>query len=356
MQTDAWTARAHQTGFGSYTELKHDTVLYSKQAVAEGGGDAPQVAPRNWVEPEPVAFERLASVSALMRGGLEDRGLIPDEYATLLSDLEAFYGWLGSIARDELAGIPIDADDNDELGYVGSTLEAFLVRSSDSDLDFETGPDSYAAVVADVMRNQQAVLELGTGYIDDLFVIVPDDQGGFQVATGGVYSYYEFWNEGPRLTDEEWRDQLDQRTQPDRPTWENVFLAGELSEASAGGALPGGLFCRDVAAAGYDFVTAAAYWLREGAPDRMDADRNGVPCETVYPEEAESFLEQASGFDDGLSCAELGLSDDPDEFVRAVAYWMSEGAPERMDADGNGVPCETVFSPDVVASFLALAP
>ena len=26
-----------QSGFGSYAELKHDTILYSKQAVAEGG-------------------------------------------------------------------------------------------------------------------------------------------------------------------------------------------------------------------------------------------------------------------------------------------------------------------------------
>jgi hypothetical protein len=45
-----------------------------------------------------------------------------------------------------------------------------------------------------------------------------------------------------------------------------------------------GLFCRDVAAAGFGYSDAVTYWVREGEPDRMDADRNGIPCETVYPE------------------------------------------------------------------------
>ena len=30
-------------------------------------------------------------------------------------------------------------------------------------------------------------------------------------------------------------------------------------------------------------------------------------------------------------------------FSIAVRYWMHEGMPERMDADGDGIPCETVF-------------
>jgi len=46
--------------------------------------------------------------------------------------------------------------------------------------------------------------------------------------------------------------------------------------------LPAGWFCRDVSAAGYTYAEAVSYWIREGSPDRMDADRNGIPCETVY--------------------------------------------------------------------------
>jgi hypothetical protein len=36
-------------------------------------------------------------------------------------------------------------------------------------------------------------------------------------------------------------------------------------------------------ALGYGYVDTVAYWIREGSPDRMDADRNDIPCETVYP-------------------------------------------------------------------------
>ena len=35
---DAWQAKAQQTGFGSYAELKHDTILYTKQAGGDTGG------------------------------------------------------------------------------------------------------------------------------------------------------------------------------------------------------------------------------------------------------------------------------------------------------------------------------
>ena len=60
-----------------------------------------------------------------------------------------------------------------------------------------------------------------------------------------------------------------------------------------------GLLCRDLAAdrAGFPFdvagttpdtaaFLATAYWMLEGMPDRMDADGDGIPCETVFPDAA----------------------------------------------------------------------
>ena len=44
MQSDAWAAKAQQTGFGSYAELKHDTILYTKQFVGEMGAVEPPPA------------------------------------------------------------------------------------------------------------------------------------------------------------------------------------------------------------------------------------------------------------------------------------------------------------------------
>jgi hypothetical protein len=226
MQGDAWTAKSHQAGLGSYTELKHDTILYAKQAVAEGGGEEPPVPPRHWVEPDPVPFLRLAGVADLMREGLASRGLLPEEFDSLLADYAGFTRRLGAIASDELAGTPISAEDNEWLQFVGPELEAFWFRSSDILTSEDTGPDSQAALVADVMRAFDEVLELGTGAVDTIFVLVPDDTGGFQVAVGGVYSYYEFWwDASQRLTDEEWRALLEAGDAPQRPAWQEAFLA-----------------------------------------------------------------------------------------------------------------------------------
>ncbi len=41
MQTQAWTRKDLQTSLGSWTELKHDTILYAKQVMAEMGGGLP---------------------------------------------------------------------------------------------------------------------------------------------------------------------------------------------------------------------------------------------------------------------------------------------------------------------------
>ena len=56
---------------------------------------------------------------------------------------------------------------------------------------------------------------------------------------------------------------------------------------------PAGLHCRDLLKPPPDsgrpdsyhlsYGLAVYYWLSEGRPDRMDADRDGIPCETVHP-------------------------------------------------------------------------
>jgi hypothetical protein len=75
---------------------------------------------------------------------------------------------------------------------------------------------------------------------------------------------------------------------------------------------PTGLFCRDLVEPPpgvgpdrwppeYDHLSyglAMYYWLTEGRPDRMDADLNGRPCETVYPAgEINDFWDSAGTLD-----------------------------------------------------------
>jgi hypothetical protein len=37
-----------------------------------------------------------------------------------------------------------------------------------------------------------------------------------------------------------------------------------------------------------------------------------------------------------------------DAFLMALVYWSLEGEPDRMDADGNGIPCETLYDAEVI--------
>lgn len=235
MRSEAWAAKAHNTGFGSYAELKHDTLLYAKQAFAEGETPLVPAEPRHWVEPDPVVYARLSAVADLMRAGLDDRELLAPDVGDVIGRLTEMYQRFERLARDELAGAPISPEDNLWLETIASRFELiWLLAGEDIDASgaqtggFAESPNDVAAVVADIMSNPEQALEVGTGYIDQIYVLVPNDQGVFQVARGGVYSYYEFWvPRDQRLTDEEWRQSLAAGTQPDRPEWTSLFLVEE---------------------------------------------------------------------------------------------------------------------------------
>jgi hypothetical protein len=236
MRSEAWSAKAHQSGFGSYTELKHDTVLYAKQGFAEGEGPPPPPAePRHWVEPDPVVYARLAAVASVMQDGLLSRGLLADDVADLLSMLIPIYERFERLALDELGGLPISHEDNLWLESIGAQFELLWLLANQDDTSnageggFSEAPYDMAGVVVDIMSNPDEALEIGTGLIDRIYVLVPNDSGQFQLARGGVYSYYEFTvPRSERMTDEEWRKLFvgeyggtppGGASPPDRPTW-----------------------------------------------------------------------------------------------------------------------------------------
>jgi hypothetical protein len=116
---------------------------------------------------------------------------------------------------------------------------------------------------------------------------------------------------------------------------------------------PAGLLCRDLEAKGYSYAAAIDYWQAAGQPSRMDVDGNGIPCETVYPvDDVAGYWEGQSlnnGLGPGLLCQDLrarGVS-----YADAVAYWYTEGRPDRMDVERNGIPCETVYPAAEVQQF-----
>jgi hypothetical protein len=53
---------------------------------------------------------------------------------------------------------------------------------------------------------------------------------------------------------------------------------------------PPGAMCHDIRDAGFTYFYAVVYWLAEGLPSRLDADDNGIPCETEYAPEDVALL------------------------------------------------------------------
>lgn len=223
MRSDAWAAKDLQSGLGSYTELKHDTILFAKQLVAEAGGDPVIGDPLNWAEPDPAAFERLAAATDLLAKGLAERGLLTADAGRLLATENNFFGFLGRVAGGELAGRPLASKDNHRLRFIGGELSAIWWRTSERSNPNPSIPDQ-SAIVADIASGPNGVLELATGDVDTLYVVVPGRNGTYELARGGVYSYYEFTSPpGERLTDSDWRALIASGKAPARPGWESVF-------------------------------------------------------------------------------------------------------------------------------------
>ncbi len=211
MQSQAWTRKNLQTYLGSYTELKHDTVLYSKQALAEFGGQIPEKDDRGYVECEPEVFSRLARLTQATSTGLSSYGMLSATDADNLAKLQSLAEQLATIADKELRGeLPSDAEFELIRSY-GGQIEHFWVEvyKDQADRPSFRAEEFPAAIVTDVATDPNgSVLELGTGKPSTIKVVVPID-GELHIAEGTVFCFYQF--EQPlsqRLTDQAWRQML----------------------------------------------------------------------------------------------------------------------------------------------------
>ncbi len=233
MRNQAWVRKDLQTALGSWTELKHDTILYAKQAYAELGGVFEEPEVKGYVEPNPEAFARLAALTRMTIDGLESRGLLDDSEAMWesrdnLERLELLLTRLASIAEKQLAGTSLTQEEQGVILYYGALLEGLTIAAADKD-EVEGRAfveDEEAAVIADVATDPMgAVLEEAVGRIFEIYVVA-EIEGQLVLTKGGVFSYYEFpWPMSDRLTDEAWREMLNTDQVPARPYWTESFLA-----------------------------------------------------------------------------------------------------------------------------------
>ncbi len=236
MRSEAWLDKELNTSLGSWAELRHDTILYGKQSGAEMGGP-PFIPVKGCVEPYPEVYGRLAYLTDMSKTGLEARGILPETLARKYDDMHDLLMFLKGCSEKLLTNQELTEQEYERIQAYGGELERLMlsvVEGGDEEwglshwYEIQNEADRYMACIADVHTSGGSVLEEAVGYAYPIYVIVPDPDGGLQVARGGVFSYHEFeWPASDRLTDEKWIDMLKAGTAPAHPEWTKSFMASE---------------------------------------------------------------------------------------------------------------------------------
>jgi hypothetical protein len=234
MQSDAWQKKQLIAALGSWTELKHDTIVYTKQpysaaqaafsVMGKGGIYLPAETVHGYVEPVPELYLRVKQSVAQLRLKLTLLGFPSDKaLENNLWSFENILTSLESISKKELAGeIPTESEYK-LIEDIGNRLKWILRFAHYADVidKFRSEMDNKMPIVADVFTevNSSQVLEEAVGRPAEIFVIANVD-GKDKVCLGVVYSYYEFKQPmNDRLTDEKWRSMVNENKQPPAPRW-----------------------------------------------------------------------------------------------------------------------------------------
>jgi len=221
MQTEAWTDKELQTVLASWTELRHDTILYAKQSYTPAATAAPpQPKPVvGYVEPVPEFYSRMLSLTKMTNEGLNRLNALTGEEKARLESLESILQRLIQISQDELEGKELKETDYEFIRNFGQQLDSIVAG-----VEAEGKETTMVADVHTDANPPAEVLEEGVGYVDLALVAYKVPDGRIIVGAGPTLSYYEFKQPvSERLTNEQWKEMLEQGEQPPRPGWIDSF-------------------------------------------------------------------------------------------------------------------------------------
>ena len=213
MQGEEWAKKDLECFAGSYAELKHDTILYSKQVIAEMGGGGWEEEPddRGYVEPEPLVYARFADLADRTALGLKEYAMLTVGEYENLSKLSQIADTLMEISKKELADETLTDEEYEFIKNYGGNIEHFWIEAvrDESDGEYLSTQECPAAIVADIATDPNGtILEVATGNPSSILVIAKVD-GKVKIARGSVYSFYQFaWPMDDRLTDSKWHQMI----------------------------------------------------------------------------------------------------------------------------------------------------
>ena len=222
MQTDAWEQKSLHTALSSWTELRHDTILYAKQSYTpvKLTSIEPLVTTSGFVEPAVEVYVRLQALTNMTLHGLQSFNVLNATEENRLYALVDTLDHMIDLSIKELEGEAFSESDERFLADIDETLETTVLGVN--------AKGKETTLVADVHTdtNTNQVLEEGLGYVDMIVVAVPDAKGDLVCAAGPTLSCYEFKHPmNDRLTDEAWKEMLATDDIPNRPDWIRSFFA-----------------------------------------------------------------------------------------------------------------------------------
>ena len=223
MNTIAWQDKELQTALASWSELRHDTILYGKQSYTpiKATSIEPLEKPVvGYVEPVPEFYLRIHALTKMTRDGLTDLNVLNNTETNRLQSLEIILERLINISTKELENKELTDSDYEFIRNFGENLDSIVTGVKDKGKE--------TTIIADVHTdtNTGQVLEEGVGYVDLILVAYMTPNGNIIVGAGPVLSYYEFKHPmDDRLTDEQWTDMLQGGQTPDRPDWVISFIS-----------------------------------------------------------------------------------------------------------------------------------
>lgn len=260
MQTTAWQAQKLNTQLASWSQLRHDNLLYAKQSYTGATGCS---YPHSFVEPFPEFYESIgnfAEIAGTYFNQLPYSGEFIDSVKTYFPDLKQVMSQLAEIARKEISQTPLSDTEirflkdmlftggmSGEPPYSGWFGQLFFDPWSTSFPDY---------VIADVHTQPTEqngapiwrILHVGVGKFNlGIFLAqTPADNYRPMAFVGPVMSYYEKTTiHNDRLTDERWQEMVKNGDLPARPDWVNIYLADAAgNRREPGRELPGAHYTR----------------------------------------------------------------------------------------------------------------
>ena len=242
MQSPQWQKKNLNTALASWAELKHDAILYAKQPMlaecGDGGPEPPVV--KGYVEPNVKFWEKAIALVTRMDKVLTTYGLQTEKAKAVYERIKEMAEFCRDISKKELNGGKITDEEYNQIEIIGSTVENISLELVSKDNEMLQGwsdvvsTDKKVAVVADVFTasgenvaiDDKCVLYEGVGPAYEIYVVVEID-GLLYLTRGSVFSYREFTRllSDPRMTDEEWQEELKKSPTGGTPSWMKEIIA-----------------------------------------------------------------------------------------------------------------------------------